>query len=161
MPVVKEAGEGQTSPAIDPTVPTQGIPVDKIFSAEWHEEEEVITAHGFERRIKRKYPKINGEVLNEMTPPTVWRKMLELFPKVPVMIPETDDERERRTRSGSHRAAEPVTWNGVRFTMPKGVAVLVPEPIAQIVEHMNEAYHSVDAQLLIEEMARQMASSRE
>lgn len=133
----------EVEPKIDPTVPLQGFPAEAIQTAEWHVEEEIITVGGLERRIPRKYPKLNGIVFNEMTSPNVWRKVLDWFPKEPVIIPESDDERSKRERSGNrYRAAEPIIWNGVQFMCPKGIPVMVPQPLAQMVSHMNELYRT-------------------
>lgn len=146
-----------TKPAIDPTVPLQGVPRSAVKTAEWSDDQEIITSHGFERVIPKRYPKINGIVLNEMTPVSDWRKVLEWFPKVPVMIPESDDEREKRSKTGArYRAAEPIIWNGVTFTMPKGVPVMVPTPIAEMVGHLNEVFRTDEVRRQVEELERQI-----
>ena len=146
----------EVKPAIDPTVP---LPIDKklVKTAEWHYEEEIVSSGGLERRIPRKYPKVNGIVFNEMTSPTVWRRVLEWYPKVPVMLPENDDERDRRVKSGKYRAAEKIIWNGVTFTMPKGIPVMVPEPIAKIVANANEVYRTDEVRREIEQMIAETA----
>lgn len=141
-----------TKNPIDPTVPHQGLPESWIKTAEWAFEEEVITANGLERRIPRKYVKINGIIFNENTSIGVWREVLKHYPKVPVIIPENDDERERRMKSGKYRAAEQIVWNGVEFAMPKGIPVMVPEPIADMVAHLNEVYRSKEIQDLVNEL---------
>ncbi len=173
MPSIKEisgqdqgTGEGTATvnrnpdDVIDPTVPLQGFPPEVVKSAVWHEEEEIITSAGFERRIPKRYPKINGIVFNESTSPANWRKALEWFPKTLVMIPETDDERERRVRSGKFRASEPIIWNSVRFTMPKGVPVMVPQPIAEMVNHVAETFRTEEGERLISDLLMQ-ANSKE
>lgn len=137
---------------IDPTVPHQGLPESWIKTAEWHYEDEIIQHQGLERRIPRKYVKINGIIFNENTPDHVWREVLKHYPKVPVIIPENDDERDRRIRSGKFRAAEQIVWNGVEFAMPKGIPVMVPEPIAAMVAHLNEVYRSDQIQALVGEL---------
>lgn len=137
---------------IDPTVPLQGLPRESVVSAEWHEEEEVFQHQGLERKIPRRYPKINGYVLNEMTSPDTWRRVLKYFPSEPVLIPENDDERDRRLNKGKYRAAQSVIWNGLEFTMPKGVPVMVPGPIARMVDHINEAYRTREVQDRISEL---------
>jgi hypothetical protein len=153
MPTVKEE-----KPAIDPTVPLP-IRAELVKTAEWHYQEEVHQNQGLERRIPRRYPKVNGIVFNEMTPPAAWRRVLEWYPKVPVMLPENDDEREKRITSGKYRAAEVIIWNGVVFTMPKGIPVMVPEPIAKVVENANEIYRTTEVRKEIERMIQETGSA--
>jgi hypothetical protein len=127
--------------AIDPTA-VGGLPLSWVKTAEWVEQEEVIVVAGLERRIPRRKRLVNGIIFDEATPPNVWKEVLKHYPQVPVMIPENDDERERRIASGKFRAAENIVWQGVEYHMPKGIPVMVPEPIAEMVNHLNEIYRS-------------------
>lgn len=147
----------EVKPAIDPTV-SLPVPRELVKTAEWVNVEEVLVVAGLERRIPHRYPKINGIIFSENTSPADWRKVLEWFPKEPVILPESDDEREKRQKSGKYRAAELIIWQGVVFTIPKGIPVMVPQPIAEMVAHVNEVYRTKGVMEEMERMAAETAT---
>src|SRR5438105_10692434 len=68
--------------AIDPTVPLMGVPEGAVKTAQWGEEQEVISRPGLPDQVfSYQIPVINGIKLGRNTPRGEWRKVLDFFPK--------------------------------------------------------------------------------
>lgn len=146
--VLEEAA--RQSNKIDPTVPLMGIPESAVESASWDVIYDTISRPGLPDQVfEYKVPKINGIKMSAQTTRAEWRKILDWFPKTVVMLQETETERNKRMENPNTRAVQAVVWNTVPFTMPKGVPVEVPQPIADIVKGSDELYKSEALQQII------------
>ncbi len=113
----------------------KGLPEELVTEAEWVQicDEKYIQGNRVE--ICRQAPKINGVVVDVMSSEEDTRKFINMFPRIPSMLPMTEEEMTQVARTGK-RPAEIVNINGARYTIPKGVIFHAPLPIATLVENM-------------------------
>lgn len=144
MRVVDEKEQEQV---IDPSV-IKGYGLENctgIVSAEWGIYEEVThRADGSEKTYRKRVPVINGMQIC-LERPENFRPLLEMFPMVPVRLDMNDWERNQAIKNPKFVPAEPIQWFTVRYMIPKGKNVLVPSPIADIVENSNTLLRTKDA----------------
>lgn len=124
-----------TQDKIDPTVPLCGLPKELVESAAWGEIREQNIVNGQVVEKLSRHPVINGVMVHTLTPADEYLKFIKMFPKVAVMLPMTEEEGLNAARTGK-QPAEIIQLNGCKFTIPKGVIIQVPTPLAEIVTNM-------------------------
>lgn len=128
---------------IDPSVPLGGLSLESVESAEWDVLETESFRNGESYITRKRCARINGILMHPMMSVQDTRKWLNLFPRVGVMIPESQDEALDRAKSGNNtRAVEVINLQGVPYSIPKGLSVQVPSPVAEIVYQMAEPFRT-------------------
>jgi hypothetical protein len=130
---------------IDPTVPLGGLPLEAVESAVWDELETELFRNGESHIVKKKCARINGLLMHTMMSVEDTRTWINMFPKRTVYIPESTEEATERIKSGGRsRTIQIINLQGVPYSIPKGMPIEVPGPVANIVDEIAQPFRTLE-----------------